>query len=351
MHASEDPPFRSFASDNWAGAHPEVINAIAAANIGHVRSYGGDPFTARFADLAKHLFGTHAEAYPVFNGTGANVLALQAVLPRWGAVICAHTAHIHTNETGAPEKAAGIKLLTVEAPDGKLTPELVTRVAWGFENPHRPEPRVVSISQATELGTCYTPDEIRALAEQAHEHGMLLHLDGSRLGNAAAHLGSSLAALTSEVGVDIVSLGGTKNGLLGAEAVVVLRPDKAPGMPHLRKLSLQLGSKMRFLSAQLLALYEGDLWKRSADHANAMAARLADGIAELAAYDERFEIAYPVESNAVFARLPREVASAAAAQFQFGAWREAPDLYRLMCSFDTEPEEVDRLLDALGEST
>ena len=268
----------SFASDNWAGIHPEVLTAIAEANVGHQPAYGGDEWTARFQDLAKQLFGTDAEAFPVLNGTGANVLSLQAASPRWGAIICARTAHIATDETGAPEKTGGLKLLTVDTPGGKLTPELAAREAWGFGNPHRAEPSVISISQSTEFGTVYTAAEIRALADFAHEHNMLLHLDGSRLGNAAASLGATFAELTTDAGVDILSLGGTKNGLLGAEAVVVLRPGSAPGLPHLRKINLQLGSKMRFVSAQLLALYEGDLWNRSASHANAMAVRLADPI-------------------------------------------------------------------------
>lgn len=346
---------RSFASDNWAGAHPEVLEAIAAANRGHAPAYGGDPWTTRFHALAQHLFGPNAEAFPVLNGTGANVLALQAALPRWGAVICARTAHINTDETGAPEKTGGLKMLTVDTPDGKLTPELVAREAWGWGNEHRAQPLAVSISQVTEFGTCYTPDEIRALADQAHERGMVLHVDGSRLGNAATHLGVSLAELTTDAGVDLLSLGGTKNGLFGAEAVIVLTPGVAPGIPYLRKINLQLGSKMRFVSAQLLALYEGDLWKRSAAHANAMAARLARGIEALgsaadgsAGAPDEIRIAYPVQSNAVFATMPHDTASRAQRSVAFGSWPSEPGLYRLMCAFDTTPEDVDALLAALA---
>ncbi|EYT54827.1 threonine aldolase [Leucobacter sp. UCD-THU] len=351
MNNSTSAPTISFASDNWAGAHPEVLEAIAAANAGHAPAYGGDPWTARFQRLARTLFGDDAEAFPVLSGTGANVLALQAALPRWGAVICAGTAHIHTDETGAPEKTGGLKLLPVEAPGGKLTPELVAREAWGWGNEHRAEPLAVSITQSTELGTCYTPDEIRALADQAHEHGMVLHLDGSRLGNAAASLGVSLGELTSGAGVDLLSLGGTKNGLLGAEAVVVLRPGSAPGLPYLRKMNLQLASKMRFVSAQLLALYEGDLWVRSASHANAMAARLATGLEELATAGAvpGLRIAHPVEVNSVFATLPADVADRVRSRFAFGARPTDPGLYRLMCAFDTQPEHVDALLAAIAE--
>lgn len=245
---------QGFASDNWAGVHPEVMDAIVEANQGASRAYGGDPWTERFEELARELFGADTEAFPVFNGTGANVLSLQAATPRWGAVICASSAHINGAETGAPEKTGGLKLLAVSTDDGKLTPEHVAREAWGFSDEHRATPSVVSVAQVTEYGTCYTPAELKVLADQAHELGMLLHIDGSRLGNAAAHLGTSLAAITSEVGADLLSLGGTKNGALAAEAVVVLRPGSTPGIKHLRKINLQLPSKMRFISAQLNAL-------------------------------------------------------------------------------------------------
>lgn len=341
---------RTFASDNYAGVHPEVLQAIAAANVGHAPAYGADPWTARFDGLIRELFGAGSEAYPVFNGTGANVLSLQAALPRWGAVICADTAHIHRDEGGAPEKTGGLKLLTVDAPDGKLTPELVEREAWGWGDEHRAQPLAVSISQTTELGTCYTPEEVRALADHIHARDMILHMDGSRLGNAAAHLGCSLAATTSEAGVDVLSLGGTKNGLLGAEAVVAIRPETAPGLPYLRKLNMQLGSKMRFVSAQLIALYEGDLWLRSAAHANAMASRLSRGISELAASGAvpGLGLAQPTESNAVFARLPGEAKRRARERFHFYDWPGDPALVRLMCAFDTEPEDVDELLAAIA---
>ncbi|MEJ6490585.1 beta-eliminating lyase-related protein [Leucobacter sp. USCH14] len=339
---------RAFASDNWSGAHPEVIEAIAHANSGHVAAYGGDPFTARFREVARELFGAEAEAFPVFNGTGANVLALQAALPRWGAVICARTAHINTDEAGAPEKTGGLKLFGVETPDGKLTPELVAREAWGRGSEHRSQPGAVSISQVTELGTVYTPDEIRALADQAHDLGMVLHVDGSRLGNAAAHLGTPLRAITTDAGVDLLSLGGTKNGLLGAEAVVVLRPGAANGIPYLRKIDLQLASKMRFISAQLVALYEGDLWVRSATRANDQAQRLAAGIRALEGAVPGIRIAQPVESNAVFAELPLDTATRAQSAFAFGAWPTQPGLYRLMCAFDTTDADVDALLEVLA---
>lgn len=344
-----DTHSHAFASDNWAGVHPEIMDALVQANIGHTPAYGGDPWTAQFQAFAREIFGPDAAAYPVFNGTGGNVLALQSALPRWGAVICATTAHIYSDESGAPEKTAGIKLYAVPTPDGKLTPELVAQEAWGWGSEHRAEPAIVSISQVTELGTCYTPAEIHALAEQAHELGMLLHMDGSRLGNAAAHLGTGIAALTSDVGVDLVTLGGTKNGALAAEAVVVLRPGSTPGITSLRKINLQLASKMRFASAQLTALYEGDLWLRSAAHSNAMAARLAEGLSDLIARGEApgVQIAFPVESNAVFVTMPEETAARAQAAYVFGSVRTPAPLYRLMCSFDTSAADVEGLLAAI----
>lgn len=337
---------RGFASDNYAGTHPEVLEAVAAANVGHAPAYGADPWTARFADIARELFGSGTEAFPVFNGTGANVLSLQAALPRWGAVVCAKSAHINVDEGGAPEKVAGLKLLAIPTADGKLTPELVDAEAWGWGDEHRAQPLAISISQSTEFGTVYSPDEIRALADHAHARGMVLHMDGSRLGNAAAHLSTSLAAITSEAGVDVLSLGGTKNGLLGAEAVLALNPQAVPGLKYLRKLNMQLGSKMRFVSAQLAALYEGDLWLRSASHSNAMAARLRAGIEALISdgRGEGITLPFATQSNVVFPTLPAETKARAHAAFHFYDWPGDATLVRLMCSFDTTEADVDALL-------
>ncbi|HMO11752.1 MAG TPA: beta-eliminating lyase-related protein, partial [Actinotalea sp.] len=219
--------------------------------------------------------------YPVLNGTGANVLALSSMLPAWGAAVCTTNAHVHTDEGGAPEKVAGVKLLPVPTPDGRLTPELIDREAWGWGDEHRAQPLVVSITQTTELGTCYRPEDVAAICEHAHARGMRVHLDGARIANAAATLGLPIRAFTSDVGVDVVSFGGTKNGALAAEAVVVLDPAAAQGLTYLRKTDMQLASKMRFVSAQLLALLDGDLWLRSAQHANAMALRLRDAVSGL----------------------------------------------------------------------
>ncbi|KAB7836895.1 threonine aldolase family protein [Streptomyces mobaraensis] len=332
-----DPRVRGFASDNYAGAHPEVLAALALANGGHQIAYGEDQYTEHLQEVFRSHFGPTAEAFPVFNGTGANVVALQAVTERWGAVICAASAHINVDECGAPERVGGLKLLTVPTPHGKLTPELIDREAWGWDDEHRAQPQVVSIAQTTELGTCYTPEEIREICDHAHERGMKVHLDGSRAANAAATLGVPLRAFTTDAGVDLLSFGGTKNGLLFGECVVVLNPGAVKAMKHLRKLSMQLASKMRFVSVQFEALLAGDLWLRSASHANAMAARLAEGARAV----DGVEVLHPVESNAVFARLPREVSERLQKRYRFYFWDEAAGDVRWMCSFDTTEDDVD----------
>lgn len=346
MERLHDPESRGFASDNYAGAHPEVLAALAAANGGHLTAYGGDPYSERLHDLVRAHFGPRAEAFPVFNGTGANVVALQALLPRWGAVVCAATAHINTDENGAPERVGGLKLLPVATSDGRLTPELLDEEAWGFGNVHRAQPLVVSVTQSTELGTTYRPEALRALCDHAHRLGMRVHLDGARLANAAAFLDTSLGALTSEVGVDVVSFGGTKNGLVLGEAVVVCDPDAVDGLGYLRKAAMQLASKSRFLAAQLVALLEDDLWRRSAARANAMAARLRRGLEELP--DVR--CTQPTEANTVLAVLPPGVAAAVRRRFAFYDWDHRRGEVRLMCAFDTTEDDVDALVAAVAEA-
>ncbi len=339
-----DPARRDFGSDNYAGAHPEVVAAVAAANGGHQTSYGADVYTERLQGVLAEHFGRPVEAFPVFNGSGANVVALQSMLPRWGAVVCTEWAHINTDENAAPERVAGIKLLPVVTSDGKLTPETLAARAGGRGDEHRAQPAAVSLTQSTEVGTCYTPDEIGALAETAHALGLAVHVDGARIANAAATLGLPLRAFTSDVGVDVVSLGGTKNGALGAEAVVVLEQSAVDGLRYLRKMDMQLASKMRFVSAQLLALYDGDLWLRSAAHANAMAARLRDALATIPGV----EIVLPVQANAVFAVLPPGVADRVRTRYWFYDWDGRPGMVRLMCSFDTTPADVDALAAAVA---
>ncbi|MFG2906998.1 threonine aldolase family protein [Kitasatospora sp. NPDC048286] len=340
-----DPAVRGFASDNYAGVHPEILAAIALANGGHQVAYGEDDYTEHLQEVFRRHFGEKAEAYPVFNGTGANVVALQSLLPRWGAVVCAETAHIHVDEGGAPEKMGGIKLLTVPTPDGKLTPELLDQQAWGFGDEHRAQPLAVSITQSTELGTLYTADEIRAITEHAHQLGMLVHVDGSRLANAAASLDLPLRAFTTDVGVDVLSFGGTKNGLLFGEVVVVLNPERVRNIKYLRKTSMQLASKMRFVSVQFEALLSGDLYLRNAGHANAMARRLEAAVRKI----DGVEVVRPVQANAVYAILPREVSERLQKRYRFYFWNEHTGEVRWMCAFDTTEADIDAFAAAIVE--
>ncbi|MCU1425678.1 MAG: threonine aldolase [Microbacteriaceae bacterium] len=349
MTQLHDTNYRGFASDNYAGAHPEVLAAIAEANGGHQVAYGGDAYTARLQEVMREHFGDQAEAFPVFNGTGANVTALTSLLPRWGAVISAKTAHINTDEGGAPERVSGLKLLSVEAPDGKLTPELVDLEAWGWGDEHRAQPLAVSITNTTELGTLYSVDEIRAITDHAHSLGMKVHLDGARISNAAAALGVGLREFTTDAGVDILSFGGTKNGLLYGEAVVVLNPEASEGLVYLRKLSMQLASKMRFVSAQLIALLTDDLYLRSAAHSNAMAARLRGALeAEIAAGTiDNLSFSQATDANAVFAVLPSGVADRLRETFRFYDWDAAAGEVRWMASFDTTENDIDVFVAAI----
>ncbi len=345
MTQLHDPAWRGFASDNYAGVHPEVLAALAHANDGHQVSYGEDVYTARLGDVVREQFGEAAEVFPVFNGTGANVVALTSLLPRWGAVVATRTAHIHSDEGGAPEKMTGIKLFVVPSPDGKLTPELIATEAWGWGDEHRAQPLAVSITQTTELGTLYTPAEIRAIADFAHSHGMALHLDGARIWNAAAALGMPFREFTTDAGVDILSFGGTKNGLLGAEAVVVLDPARVDGLVFLRKTTMQLASKMRFLSAQLLALFEGGLGLASATHANAMAARLRGALDDLALPGLSFSQA--TQANAVFAVLDNAAADRIREKVRFYDWDRARGEVRWMTAFDTTEADVDAFVEVI----
>ncbi|HET6550055.1 MAG TPA: beta-eliminating lyase-related protein [Solirubrobacter sp.] len=334
---------RAFASDNYAPILPEALDAIAAANSGHASSYGADDWTARLAERVRSLFGEPAAVFPVFNGTGANVVGLRAMLRPWQGVVCAESAHLNVDEGGAPETMAGIKLLTVPTADGKLTVESVERWLVRLGDEHVVQPGVVSVTQSTELGTLYTVDELAELGTFAHSRGMLFHVDGSRLANAAASLGVSLREITTDVGADVVSLGGTKIGLLGAEAVLVLRPELTDALPYLRKQSMQLASKMRFVSAQLLALLDGELWRRVAGHANAMAARLA------AAVGDAVEITQAVQANAVFAVLPPGMAEELQRDFKFYVWNEHTREVRWMFSWDTTEDDVDAFAEAIVE--
>jgi threonine aldolase len=334
---------KSFASDNHAGVHPTIFEAMAAANHGDAPAYGDDTWTSTFERQIKEVFGPQAEGFAVLNGAGANMVGLPLMLGRYDAIICADTAHIATHETGATERLLGVKLITVPTPDGKLRPADITDQAHKLGSHHEPQPRAVSISQVTELGTCYTPAEIAALSEAAHTAGMRLHMDGARLANAAAHLNCGLDAITTAAGVDVFSFGGTKNGALAAEAVVVLDPSLTHSVPYLRRQSLQLASKMRFISAQLSALLTDDLWHQNAAHANAMATRLANGISNAPG----ITLAHPVQSNAVFATVPAHVAATLRTRYLFHHWDEAAGIVRWMTAFNTTPEQVDDFLNAI----
>jgi len=343
---------RGFASDNFAGAHPVVLAAVAEANDGHVPAYGDDPYTAAAEQRLREHFGDDARAFLVFNGSAANVLALIQTARPFEAVICPESAHMNVDECGAPERIAGVKLYTVKAPAGKLTPPLVNTRLRGIRigDQHAAQPRIVSISNATELGTVYTPAEVRALADLAHARGMLLHVDGARLANAAACLDVPLRTLATDAGADVLSFGGTKNGMLLGDAVVFLNPDLAADFAFVRKQSLQLASKMRFIAAQFDALLRDELWLRNATHANAMASRLAHAVKEIPGV----RITEIVESNAVFAILPPRATERLLAEWPgelpFHIWNEETGEVRWMTSWDTDPDDVDRFAAAVTEA-
>lgn len=335
---------RIFASDNSATVHPAVLAAIAQANTGHAVSYGDDPWTARAVDVVRGHFGERADVLFVCNGTAANVLSIDACTNPTDAVICTAEAHINTDECGAPERFAGVKLLPVAASDAKLDPAAIDAAFADLRLPHQNRPALVSITQSTELGTVYTPDEISAICAAAHRRGMLVHLDGARIANAAVHLGVDMREITVDCGVDVVSLGATKNGIMFGEAVVFLREVPLERVELIRKQAMQLTSKMRFIAAQFAALYGSELWRENARHANESAQRLAARLAELSLA----EIVHPVEANAVFARMPLDRIAAIQEQFHFYTWSEADQTVRIMTSFDTQEQEIDALIAALG---
>jgi threonine aldolase len=336
---------RHFASDNNAPVHPAVMDAIRAANVGHVRAYGDDPWTERFEARVREHFGEKARAFCVFGGTAANVLGLQTLLERHEAVLCARGAHIDVDECGAPERYLGCKLLPIDTSDGKLTPQLVEQHIHDVGDQHHVQARVIAITQSTEVGTVYTPAEIRALADFAHARAMFLHMDGARISNAAAALGVNLRAITTDAGVDVLSFGGTKNGLMGAEAVVFPKGERAGEFRFQRKQGMQLASKMRYVSAQLAAFLEQDLWRKNAERANHMAQRLARAALEVPGV----RLAYPVQANGVFAQIPREWIAPLQERSFFYVWDEPASVGRWMCSFDTTEADVDRFVERLRE--
>lgn len=334
---------QSFASDNNAGVHPAVMDAMVKANVGHVRAYGDDVYTAEATRDFRLLFGEGVQVFFVYGGTGANVLGLSALLASHDAVICAQSAHINIDECGAPERFIGCKLLTAPTPDGKLCVEDIADLLHGVGDEHHVQPKVVSITQPTELGTVYTRDEVRAIADFAHAHGMYLHMDGARIANAAAALGTHVREFTRGAGVDVVSFGGTKNGMMYGEAVVFFDNHLAWHFHFVRKQGMQLASKMRFVSAQFSALLANDLWIANAKHANAPAAYLAGALSKI----NGIALARPVESNAVFVRMPKHCIATLLQSHFFYVWDEPSNEVRLMTSFDTETSSIDAFVKAV----
>jgi threonine aldolase len=330
-------PLGSFASDNASGVHPDVLDAMVAANVGSALAYGDDPWTARAVDRLRALFGVPAEIVFTWGGTGANVVGLQCLLAPYEAVICCDTAHIHVDECGAPERFTGSKLLAVPTVDGKLRPEHVVAHLDGVGDMHHVQPRVVSITQSTEMGTLYRADEIAALAEVAHAHGLRVHMDGARIANAAAALGGDIRSFTVDAGVDVITFGGTKNGMMYGEAVVFLDPDLGRAARFVRKQAGQLPSKMRYVSAQFGALLADDLWLRNATHANAMAVQLADRVRGIAGV----EVVRPPVVNSVFVTVPPDALAALQQWSYFWEWDHATAEVRWMTSFDTTVDDIE----------
>jgi threonine aldolase len=338
-------PRKSFGSDNHAGTHPAVMRAIVEANTGDAVAYGADPWTERAVGDIRRLSGAQGEVYLVLNGSGANVLGLGLLLGRHEAVICAESAHINTDECGSAERILGTKLLTVPAPDGKLTPELIASRLAGRGDEHFAQPGVVAVTQSTEFGTCYSLDELRAIKDFCTANGLRVFLDGARLANAAAYLGCTLADLAANA--DVLSFGGTKNGAMGVEAVIVMRPADGLNAPYLRKQHMQLSSKMRFLAAQFNALLADDLWLANAAHANAMAARLASGLTSIPGVD----LAYPVQSDVVFARLDSGRIAELQRDWTFHVWDESTSIVRWMTAYDTQEGDVDAFLSDIAATS
>lgn len=337
---------KSFASDNYSGVHPTIMEAIIQANDGHVSSYGNDDYTRRAELLFKKHFGEQAEAFFVFLGTAANVLCLSAAAKPFEAIICTDLAHINVDECGAPERFGGFKLLTVPTLDGKLDINLAKKHLENVGFEHHVQPRIISISQTTELGTVYTPQEIAEIADFAHQNGLLLHVDGARLSNAAAALGLPFKAFTTDLGVDLLSFGGTKNGMMFGEAVVFLNPSLSKGFKYLRKQSMQLASKMRFISAQFEAYLSNDQCINTASHANKMAKYLAESVKDI----PQVKITQSVDANAVFAIFPKEITPVLQETSFFYLWNESLNEARWMASWDISESDIDHFVKKIVEA-
>jgi len=334
---------RGFASDNNSGVHPDILKSINDVNQGHTIAYGDDPYTQKAAGQIRSLFGGEAEVFFVFIGTAANTLGLDAVTQSYHSIICAETAHIHVDECGAPERFTGCKLLPVETSNGKLSVEGIQKHMHGFGFEHHSQPRVISITQATEMGTVYSIEEIKVLADYAHSHGLLLHMDGARLSNAAVSLNCAFDDFTVKAGVDILSFGGTKNGMMYGEAVIFFNREHIADFKYRRKQGMQLASKMRFISAQFSAFLQNDLWRKNASHANKMAKLLYEKVRTIPG----IEITQEVQANGVFAIIPKELIPELQKEYFFYVWDESRGEVRWMTSFDTREEDINGFVDLL----
>ncbi|HEY9048730.1 MAG TPA: low specificity L-threonine aldolase [Ohtaekwangia sp.] len=326
---------KTFASDNYSGVHPEVMEALLRANTGHAGSYGADEYTERAIAKFKTYFGNDIEVYFAYNGTGANVLGLSSLTRSFNSIICSDLAHINVDESTAPEKFLGCKLVTIPTKDGKIYPHEIENKIQRVDDQHHPQAGVISISQSTEYGTVYTIEEVKAIAAVAKKNNLYFHMDGSRIANAAVSLGKDFASFTRDAGVDVLSFGGTKNGMMFGEAVIFFNPAPAKYFKYIRKQGMQLHSKMRFISAQFEALLSNDLWKRNAGHCNNMAKLLEQELRT-----SGIEITQPVYANGIFAILPPAIIPALQEQNYFYIWNERTYEVRLMCSFDTTEEEI-----------
>ena len=334
---------RGFASDNNSGVHPDILKEIASVNTGHVIGYGSDIYTEQAREIFREQLGRSTEIYFVFTGTAANVLSLTGILRSWNSVITASTAHLEGDECGAPEKFIGCKVLTVASPDGKINVEKIKKHMHGLDFEHHSQPKAISITQSTEMGTVYTVDEIREITEYAHSRGLLVHMDGARLANAAISLDLPFKAFTTDAGIDILSFGGTKNGMMFGETICFLRPGLSENFKYIRKQGMQLASKMRFISAQYIAYFRQDLWKKCASHANLMAAMLVEKLKQF----PELTITQKVQSNGIFVIIPSDVAERVRNSYFFYPWDESISEYRLMTSWDTDPEDIERFTECL----
>jgi threonine aldolase len=334
---------RGFASDNNAGIHPDILKEIIASNAGHVAGYGSDVYTEQASKFFKEHLGNSTECYFVFTGTAANVLGLSEITRSWNSIITASTAHLEGDECGAPEKFIGCKILVVDTPDGKINPGLIEKHMHGIDFEHHSQPKVISITQSTEMGTVYSVEEITSLAQYAHARGMLLHMDGARIANAAVSLNLSFKAFTTDAGVDVLSFGGTKNGMMYGESICFLKPGLSSDFKYIRKQGMQLASKMRFISAQYIGYFRNDLWKTCAAHANAMAGLLADSLEKI----PQVKITQKVQSNGVFVIMPDDIAEKIKNHYFFYPWDEKRSEYRLMTSWDTQKEDIEGFVDLL----